>query len=167
MSVCAGSSTKVFRTRWSGFRFAASTLALPGFSPVRKRRFFKVLAGKVQMDTPGRIGFMSTQRRENRWRRKICTRGAKASGMTLSGPAALLACTYVSGGTAPPEIPVRLATNSLHSGYRIVRLVLQDLRQSSPPLGAGPGAETGTPAIHGSSHSHTPAPSGPARFHPA
>jgi hypothetical protein len=169
----------------------------PRKRPVRRRRIFKVFAGQVQMDrVPGRIGFMSTQRRENRWRRTSCTGCAKLSGQAFSGPIARYACAIASGGTAPPEFtarfhpsdedlspgaPVRLATKSLQSGYRIVQLVRlvqfvqlvlvvqfvpRDLRLSSPPFGAGLGAATGTPANHGSSLPHIPSPSGLACLHP-
>jgi hypothetical protein len=111
---------------------------------------------------PGRIGFMSTQRRENRWRRTSCFAGAEVS--EISG--ARRDSTVASGGTAPPEFPAWLATNSLQSGYRIVQLVLQDLRHGSPPSGAVPGAATGTPATHGTPRPHIPSPSGLAPFHP-
>ena len=151
----------------------------PRKRPVRRRRIFKVFAGQVQMDrVPGRIGFMSTQRRENRWRRTNCTGCAKLSGQAFSGLIARYACAIASGGTAPPGVPVRLATNSLQLGYRIVQLVQVvhfvlvvqfvrlEHRLTSPPFGAGPGAATGTPANHGSSLPHIPSPSGLARFHP-
>ena len=155
-------------------------------------------AGQVAMDRkPGRIGFMSTQRRENRstpatetcrrgpryrWRRTSCTRRSEVSGIFSPSPVARCTCSIASGRTASvshpsdqdlsPGTPVRLATNSLQSDYRIVQLVqvvlfvCQDVRQLSPPFGAGPGVTTETPATHGSSPPHIPSPSGHARLHP-
>jgi hypothetical protein len=85
---------------------------------------------------PGRIGYMSTQRREirstpatktsrqgprNRWRHSIC---GGLSGETISGSNAGLGCAIASGGTAPPGLSAWLATISLLSGYRNVQLVL-------------------------------------------
>jgi hypothetical protein len=139
---------------------------------------------------PGRIGFMSTQRRGNRWQRRSCTecsapgRRFLPSGVQRAGPpgeeiSGLIARrdrADASGGTAPPSHPgdkylspgfsAWLATNSLQSGYRIVQLVRQDLRLGSPPFGAGRGLETGTPATHGSSLPHIPSPSGFEQLHP-
>jgi hypothetical protein len=129
---------------------------------------------------PGRIGFMSTQRRESRWQRTSCTERAGPLGKAIPGPIARNGRARASGGTAPPGIsafhpsdeslssgfPAWLATNSLQSGYRIVQLVRQDLRLGSPPFGAGRGAETGTSATHGSSLPHIPSPSGFERLHP-
>ncbi len=110
---------------------------------------------------------MSTQRRENRWRRTGCTGRARASEKVFpqlhsalrrcrrqrwNGPAG-----FRLGSTPATKIVAGarwLATNSLHLGYRIVQLVRQELRHGSPPFGAGPGAAVGAPAIHGSSLSH-------------
>ena len=164
---------------------------------------------------------MSTQRRENRWQRTSCTEsgipGDRSSsqgwkrgvptrrflpggvqcagppGETFPGPVARHACANASGGTAPPGIPARLATNSLQSGYRFVklvglvrlvrivriaklvrlvrlaqiaRLVRQDKLSGSPPFAAGRSRATGTPANHGSSLPHIPSPSGLAPLYP-
>ena len=142
---------------------------------------------------PAGQGFMSTRRRENRWRRKSCTGRARASGEIIPSPIARRGGADASGGTAPPGIPVYspsdrflstgtpayrpsgnnlsprppacLATNSPQSGYRIVQFVRQELRHGSPPFGAGPGAATGTAATHGSDLPHIPSPSGHARLH--
>jgi hypothetical protein len=142
---------------------------------------------------PAGQGFMSTRRRENRWRRKSCTGRARASGEAIPSPIARRGSADASGGTAPPGIPVYypsdrnlsmrapayrpsgnnlsprppawLATNSPQSGYRIVQFVRQELRHGSPPFGAGPGTATGTPATHGSDLPHIPSPSGHARLH--
>ena len=107
---------------------------------------------------------MSTQRRENRWQRISCTESAGASGLASRAPITRHRAR-ASGGTAPPATSAWLATNSLQSGYRIVQLVLQDLRHGSPPSGAVPGAATGTAATHGSDLPHIPSPSGHARLH--
>jgi hypothetical protein len=130
---------------------------------------------------PGRIGFMSTQRRENRWRRTDCTRRLGLSEKSFPGSKARFDSVNASGGTAPPGFqawfhpsdenpapggPEWLATNSLHLGYRIVQLVLQDLRHSLPPFGTGLGAETGLPATHGASLPHISSPSCLTRLHP-
>jgi hypothetical protein len=109
---------------------------------------------------------MSTQRRENRWRRTGCTRRIGLSEKFFLGSKSRCIRVLVSGGTAPPDIPAWLATNSLHLGYRIVQLVLQDLRHGSPPFGTGPGGEAGTPATHGSSLPHISSPFCLMRLHP-
>jgi hypothetical protein len=87
---------------------------------------------------PGRIGFMSTQRRENRWRQIGCLNGAEVLGFGFPDPKAGRVRANANGGTAPPIFPAsfhpsdedlspgtpeRLATNSLQSGYGIVQLV--------------------------------------------
>ena len=139
---------------------------------------------------------MSTQRREDRSQRTSCTASAgafRAPGDRLSSlrwgvskhgilsPLARHGCAAAAVGTAPPGLspsfhpsdedlssgaPVKLATTSLQLGYRIVQLVLQYLRHGSPPLWAGLGAETGTPANHGSSLPHINSLSRLARLHP-
>jgi hypothetical protein len=133
--------------------------------------------------TPGRIGFMSTQRRVIRWRNRSCMGYAGLSGIAFPGLIARYDRAIASGGTAPPEFPAWFATNSLQSGFRIVQLdrlvqllfvrfvqlvllVRLVLRHGSPPFGAGPGGATGRPANHGFSLPHIPSPSGFARLHP-
>jgi hypothetical protein len=145
----------------------------PETSGPQEKDFFIVFAGQVRMDrAPGRIGFMSTQRREDRLRRTSCTGPSDALGSVVSGPRARCISAIASGGTAPPRLSARLATNSLQSGYRIVQLVQfvqfvrQDLRLSSPPFAASLGAANGRPASHGSSLPHIPSLSGLARLHP-
>jgi hypothetical protein len=127
------------------------------------------------------LGFMSTQRRENRWRRTDCTRRIELPEEFFRGFKARLGCVNASGGTAPPGIqawfhlsdenpspgiPEWLATNSLQLGYRIVQLVLQDLRHDSPPFGTGSGGEAGTPATHEASLPHISSSSCLTRLHP-
>jgi len=134
------------------------------------------LAGQVRMDLePGRIGFMSTQRRENRWQRRSCTERAGAPGPV--GPAVIArhACAQATVGTAPLAaalwLPVAwLATKSLQLDCRfltIVRFRHQDTRRSSSPPGQKSCTAAGTPATLWSSPSHIPSPSGFARLHPA
>jgi len=143
-------------------------------------------AGLVRMDRkPGRIGFMSTQRRESRW--QGCMGRAGVSGNPFLAPVAR-PCN-ASGGTAPTYISSWLATNSLQLEYRIVQLVqlawlvqlvvlvplvqlvqfalriAQDKRRGSPPLGGR--KAVCTPAIFAPSLSHIPLPSGLLRLHPS
>jgi hypothetical protein len=124
---------------------------------------------------------MSTQRRENRWQRTSCTASAGAyrapgdkcsslrwgvPGKASPSPLAQYGCAGATVGTAPPGFPARLATISLQSDHRIVQLVLHVLRLGSPPSRDGLGAETGTPANHGSSLRHISSLSGLSRLHP-
>ena len=180
MSGCAGSSTD---------GLAVAPLVLPGKVRSARAGFFKYFAGQVRMDRrPGRIGFMSTQRRENRWRQIGCLNGAEVLGFGFPDPKAGRVRANANGGTAPPIFPAsfhpsdedlspgtpeRLATNSLQSGYRIVKLVQFVLNvrrvvlQVSPPFGAGLGPATGMPTTHGLPPPHLPSPSGLAHLHPA
>jgi len=104
----------------------------------------------------GRIGFMSTQRRENRWQRRSCTKrvGSLAS-WAQNGRA------MANGGTAPLLSIVWLAfawlaTDSLQSDHRIGQLVRQDVRCGWPPYWVGRRTATGTPAASRSSSPHIP-----------
>src|ERR1017187_6488320 len=106
---------------------------------------------------------MSTQRRENRWRRISYTRRSEASGLFFSRPVARCAYSIASDGTAP----VRLATNSLQLGIRIVQLVSRVICHRPPLFAAGSDTASGTPVIHGSPHPHIPSLSGHARLLPA
>ena len=166
MCACAGSLTD---------RTTSLSPASPRNRPDRRKSIFTHSAGQVRMDLElGRIGFMITQRREDRWQRTSCTNGARASGRLRLGLAAQDGRAYATVGTAPPEnsTPVLLATNSLQSDYRtasLVRLVTFDIRQSlrsSPPLLGAERAAPGRPAMHGSSLRHTPIPPGFASLHP-
>jgi hypothetical protein len=136
---------------------------------------------------PGRIGFMSTQRRESRWRHQSCTEGTGASRLESLALIASKVCASANDGTAPPRIAAGLATNSLHLGDRIAQLVQfvqfvlrillvqlvqlaqfgsqQNDRIGSPPPGAERQAVSGTPATRRSSLPHIPFPSGLARLH--
>jgi hypothetical protein len=89
---------------------------------------------------------MSTQRRENRWQRRSCTkRAGSLASLTQNGRA------IANGGTAPLLSIVWLAfawlaTDSLQSDHRIGQLVRQDVRRGWPPYWVGRRAATGTPA---------------------
>ena len=151
------------------------------------------IAGQVRMDLePGRIGFMSTQRRENRWQRRSCTQRAetscilgdeslsrvwKVSGNASPGPVARHSRALAKVGTAPirfhpsdkdlsPGAPDWLATNSLQLDYSNLQLARQNIRRSSPPPGAGCGAAFDPLATHRSSFSRIPSPSGLVCLHP-
>ena len=150
--------------------------ALTAFS-----EFGNAIAGQVRMDLePGRIGFMSTQRRENRWQRSSSTKRAAVLEKSFPAPVVPLLRVFADGGTAPPLLGAHfhssderqspgasewLAKNSLHLGYRIFQMVRQDVRRGSPPPGAGQNAATSSPTSHGSSLPHIPSPTGMERFH--
>jgi hypothetical protein len=111
---------------------------------------------------PGRIGFMSTQRRENRWQRINCTQRGSVSGFANPAPIAQHGRAYAKVGTAPiwfrpsdkelsPGALDWLATNSLQSDHRTIQFARQNIRRSSPPPGAGCRAASATLATHRSS----------------
>jgi|GEM_PF-4697720 len=85
----------------------------------------------------GRIGLMSTQRREDHLRLAHCMDRTASSGDRLRcSPARKLRAT-TAGRTAPPESPAPAATNSLssdHHNQQPVRLVFLNIRIGSPPL---------------------------------
>jgi hypothetical protein len=145
MCACAGSSTD---------RTTGLSPASPRNRPDRRKSIFKHIAGQVRMDLElGRIGFMSTQRQEDRWQRSSCTDRARASGRSRPSLAARNGRADATVGTAPPDIPVsfhlsdeylspgiperfhpsdeslspgapeRLATNSLQLDYRTASVV--------------------------------------------
>jgi hypothetical protein len=132
---------------------------------IRARRF-KYLAGQVRMDLePGRIGFMSTQRRENRWQRISCRVCHGVTEQACFTPAKGHALQTAKVETAPPST-AGLATNSLQSDYRTIKLVRPHLLRSSPSYGTPCRASVYAPAL-GSSLRHVPFPSGFAPIHPA
>ncbi len=180
MSGCAGSSTD---------GLAVYLLCLPGTVRSARERFFKVYAGLVPLDrAPGRIGFMSTQRRENRWRYIDCSGCAEVLGIAIPVPKTGRVRANARGGTAPPESSARLATISLQSGFRILQLVQfvqfvqrvllvqivqlvqffqfvrSGLRRCTLPFGASVGAASGRPANYGFSLPRIPSPPGFSRL---
>ena len=110
-------------------------------------------AGRVPMDREhGRIGFMSTQRREghstpatkidrmgpwNRWQRTRCAGCAGVVRRLSLAPVARYGRADADdiGRTAPPDTPARRVTNSLLKDHHSGQLVWQDVRRGSPPHG--------------------------------
>lgn len=129
---------------------------LPALDSVqaRKSSIFLMIAParpcSVQM--PGRIGFMSTQRREARWQPAGCARSARKPGWSLFSLGSWLALVVVRAVTARPDSTAKLATNSLPEDYLPKQLVRQQLRRCGAPPGSG-GLRTAsrTPAARRSS----------------
>jgi hypothetical protein len=148
-------------------RFTVSPFASSRSRPARKRPKFKHLAGSVQLDLePGRIGFMSTQRRENRWQRTSCTKRTKRSGHTTPGLIALSVRALATVGTAPNW----LATNSLQSDHSYLNFVafVRRVSQCAPrPPRAGIRAAAGIRTTRGSFPPFIPSPPGLLDIHPA
>jgi hypothetical protein len=126
---------------------------------------------------PGRIGFMSTQRRASRSQRnnstereermeqkgsafRACFGRATANGVTaplMSIIWLVWGCLLRSGARASRGAQNRVATNSLLSDHRFSTLFRLDSRCGSPPLrAAGRGSVQAAPAKHWSSTLHTP-----------
>jgi len=117
--------------------------------------------------SPGRIGFMSTQRRADRWQRRNCAERAEAAKIFFFALFAWLfrACANVL--TAPPQLAAWLATNSLQLDYRFVQLVCQDVGLGSPPSGAAVCSNAYPATIHESPLSLISTPIGCSRLHPS
>ena len=107
----------------------------------------------------GRIGFMSTQRREDHLRLAHCKDRAVSWGIGILCLLARELFVIVAGRTAPPETPARAATNSLSSddhNQQPVRFVYTNIRIGSPPsrrvsrLRPDLGHLAGYPPIHSS-----------------
>jgi len=137
-------------------------------------------AGRVPMDRAlGRIGFMSTQRRENRWQRPNCAARAEVLEHTGSASETRQGCAVANGGTAPLTSIIWLAwawfhsvewlaTNSLLSDLCIGKHVRLGIRCVSPPLvGDGRRPEPATQATHRSSLPHIPHIPARTRLHPS
>ena len=144
------------------------------------------------ISSPAGQGFMSTQRRADRstpatktchwgprrWQRTSCTDRTKDLGRISASLTVRKHCAHANRGTAPPGVLAKgeeaslmapVATNSLQSDYRIVKLFKRDVShssQSSPPFGAGNRAVCGPPASFGLSLTPVPSPSGFAPLHP-
>ncbi len=127
----------------------------------------------------GRIGLMSTQRRErNRWQRLDCAARAGVLGLLASASETRYGCATASGETAPLMSIIWLAlawfhsiewlaTNSLLSDHCFgmhVRLGFRSV--SPPPTGAGRHPEAATQATHRSSLPHIPNVPARTRLHP-
>jgi len=148
MSACAGSSTDDSRSFWPGFR--------PKVWLLRSRRTIRRLfPGRTERDfqrtspawsrwiAHGRIGFMSTQRREDHLRLAHRKHRTERWGQVLVSLVRVF-FAIAAGQTASPESPapresrVSTATNSLSSdrqNQQPIRLVLIDTRSGSPPPG--------------------------------
>jgi hypothetical protein len=137
-------------------------------------------AGRVPMDRAlGRIGFMSTQRRENRWQRLNCAARAGVMEHNGSAPDTRQGRAIASGGTAPLMSIIWLAwawfhsiewsaTESLLSDLCIGKHVRLGIRCVSPPqVGAGRRPEPATQATHRSSLPHIPHIPARTRLHPS
>ncbi len=106
----------------------------------------------------GRIGLMSTQRREDHLRLAHCMDRAASSGDRLRCLPARGSFAIAAGRTAPLESPARTATNSLssdHHNQQPVRLVLFDIRIGSPPLAktSAKWSSLGHPPVYPTIHS--------------
>ena len=137
-------------------------------SETQEADFVDIYAGQVRWTVePGRIGFMSSQRRENRWQRRTCAGRAEVRSGLLLVTVQCPARAGASGGTAPPEIPARWVTNSLLTDFRLEQRARQDARHNAPPSRAGGLAVPGLEALRRLSFQHIPTPPGLASFHPA
>jgi hypothetical protein len=105
--------------------------------PAAREVFLGISPAWSKWNAHGRIGLMSTQRREDHLRLAHCMDRAASSGDRLRCSPAREIFAIAAGQTAPPESPARTATNSLSSdqhNQQPVRLVLFDIRIGSPPL---------------------------------
>ncbi len=133
-------------------------------------------AGQVKMDrAPGRIGFMSTQRRASRQQRLYCTVRAETSvspgdesssqGRKVSGFGSAFGARYsvVDGGRTAPVIAtlwslfIWLATNFLLTDHQFQSFLRLDRQCSSPPqIGPGDSTAAKLPTTTRSSILHIP-----------
>lgn len=132
----------------------------------RRRKIFKLYAGQVESDRrPGRIGFMSRQRRDTRRQLAGSTYREGVRGLLCPVPLTQVPRAASGGPTARPRCSVQLATDSLHKHHRFVPLVRQDIRRGRPPLWTSHRGNSGTPAPHRCSPSLLSVLSGSARLH--
>ena len=102
----------------------------------QERVFQSISPAWSRWNAPGRIGFMSTQRREDHLRLADCKDRAGSWRQRIHCSPAREFIAIAAGQTAPPESPARTATNSLssdHQNQQPVRLVFIDIRIGSPP----------------------------------
>ena len=169
MSACAGSLTEASRPENPDAGYQVCLLSRPGTVRTARAVFSSISPARSGwIARPAGQGFMSTQRRENRWRPTGCMECAGSYWLSGLAFLALYVLAHASGGTAPPDSPAWLATISLQSDYRItqiVRLVPLNIRLGFPPPGGSHHAAAVTLKSFGSSPSHIPSLSGPARLH--
>ena len=174
MSACAGSLTEASRPENPDAGYQVCLLSRPGTVRTARAVFSSISPARSGwIARPAGQGFMSTQRRENRWQRRSCTESAKGLGQIWLSFIALFVRAIAKVGTAPPQTINRLsaawlATNSLQTGHLTTQPVRQEIcrtSHSSPPLRAASRAIPGTPATRRSSLPLTPAPSGLDHFH--
>ena len=147
MSACAGSLTDASRSAWMRCCLKGLALGNTGYGPdivsgdrfwPQERYFSSISPAWSRWIAPGRIGFMSTQRREDHLRLALCKDRAGSWGIRFLCLLAREFFAIAAGRTAPPESPARTATNSLssdHHNQQPVRLVFIDIRIGSPPVG--------------------------------
>ena len=136
MSACAGSSIEASRPPPVRCRPKSLALARPGTigdrSGAQEKDISSISPAWSRWIAPGRIRFMSTQRREDRWRLASCKDCAGSLGREFPGLPGRNLPANAAGRTAPPETPAIAATNSLPSDDRNQQPV-RLLQPGSPP----------------------------------
>jgi hypothetical protein len=152
MSACAGSLTRASRPFWSRRRYQVRPLFALGQSWTARALFSSISPARSGWIAPGRIGFMSTQRRDNRntpatdicRRDSRCRRGfGRRIGVGSSELSSAPEAPFVLARTPGLTATVHFATNSLQSDSRntqLVRLVPRDNCRGSWPPGVTPRA---------------------------
>jgi len=114
-----------------------SSRAVGGSRRTARERFSSISPAWSGWTAPGRIGFMSTQRWEDHLRLAHCKESVGSSGDRFPCFLSRGLRVIAAGRTAPPEVPVREATNSLPLDYRkqhTVWCALYRFRHGSPPV---------------------------------
>jgi hypothetical protein len=141
--------------------------------PDRKRDFLIIFAGPDPQDARARqVGFMSTQKRENRWQRMSCRERAGVGSFPLPTQFARHVCAIAKVGTAPLlsifwSAYAWLATKFLQMDYlirQLVRPVSVARHRGSQPPGVVRRAAVGIQASPRSSLPHISLLSGFAHF---
>jgi len=158
-----------------------------GFEGTGYSNLYGAKAGQVPLDrAPGRIGFMSTQRRASRTQRVHRTNREAMKGLTSSDFGTRFGLAIANGATAPlmsimwiawawllqggakasRGAQAGMATGSLLSDYRFRTIARLASRCGSPPSrAAGYSGDSVRRAIHWSSRLHIPQHSSRARLH--